>query len=135
MDIVVVRHGIALDREEAAKAAMADSERPLTEKGRRRMKLGARGIAYLVRGTELVVSSPLLRAVETAKIVQRAYEGDVGYVEESALLPDAAPSDLAATLGEAPVAPIVVVVGHEPHLGRFIGWCVTGQAREFLELK
>src|SRR5215471_5096055 len=135
MDIVVVRHGIAVDRDEASRIAMADPERPLTDKGRRRMKRAARGIASLVRGAELVVSSPLLRAVQTAKIVRRAYEGDVGYAEEGALLPDASPSDLAAALSEGPVAPIVVVVGHEPHLGRFIGWAVTGQSREFIELK
>jgi phosphohistidine phosphatase len=134
MDIVVVRHGIAVDRDEAAKTAMADGERPLTEKGRRRMKQSARGIARLVRGAELIVSSPLARAVETAKIVRRAYDDDVGYSEESALLPDAPPSDLASALADGPTAPIVVVVGHEPHLGRFVGWSVTGQAREFVEL-
>jgi phosphohistidine phosphatase len=134
MDIVVVRHGIAVDRDEAAKTAMADAERPLTEKGRRRMKRCARGIARLVPGVERIVSSPLVRAVETARMVRRAYDDDVGFSEEAALLPDAPPSDLGSVLAEGLVAPIVVVVGHEPHLGRFIGWAVTGQAREFVEL-
>jgi phosphohistidine phosphatase len=135
MDIVVVRHGIALERDEAAKLAMADAERPLTEKGRRRMKRSARGVAHLVPAAELVLSSPLVRAAETAKIVRRAYDGDVGYSEDGSLLPDAAPSDLAAALADGPTAPIVVVVGHEPHLGRFVGWALTGQAREFVELE
>ena len=134
MDIVVVRHGVALDREEAVENAISDAERPLTAKGRRRMKAAAKGLAKLSEGAELVFSSPLLRAVQTAKIVCRAFDDDIGYRETDALLPDAEPMELVRVLTEGPSIPAALVVGHEPHLGRWVGWCLAGQATALVEL-
>src|SRR5262252_58417 len=134
MDIVVVRHGIALDREEAAESDISDAERPLTAKGRRRMKKAAKGIARLSEGAELVLSSPLTRAVETAKIVRRAYDDDIGYEETDTLLPDAEPADLVSALTQGPPIPAPLVHGHEPHRGRWVGWCLARQATAFMEL-
>jgi phosphohistidine phosphatase len=134
MDIVVVRHGVALDREEAASLSIEDPDRPLTAKGRRRMKGAAKGIARLARDADLLLSSPLLRAVQTSKILRRAFEDDIGYTETSSLLPDAEPVELARVLSEGPAIPAAVVVGHEPHLGRWLGWCVSGQDRDFVDL-
>lgn len=134
MDIVVVRHGVALDRDEAAENAISDAERPLTAKGRRRMKAAAKGIAKLAEGADLVLSSPLLRAVQTAKIVRRAFDDDIGYAETDALLPDAEPGELVRVLTEGPSIPAALVVGHEPHLGRWVGWCLAGQSAALVEL-
>jgi phosphohistidine phosphatase len=134
MDVFVVRHGVAMDRDEAAESAVADDDRPLTAKGRRRMKAAAKGIARLASGAEFLFSSSLLRATQTAKLVRRAFDDDIGYRELPALLPDAEPADLARVLTEAPSLPSVLVVGHEPHLGRFIGWCLAGQSKELVEL-
>ena len=134
MDIVVVRHGVALDREEAAESAISDAERPLTAKGRRRMKAAAKGLAKLAEGADLVLSSPLVRAVQTAKIVRRAFDDDIGYAETDALLPDAEPGELVRVLSEGPPIPAAVIVGHEPHLGRWVGWCLAGQAAALVEL-
>jgi phosphohistidine phosphatase len=44
MDVIVVRHGVAMDRDEAHEQAIADQDRPLTPKGRRRMKAAARAL-------------------------------------------------------------------------------------------
>ena len=134
MDIVVVRHGVALDRDEAAESAISDADRPLTAKGRRRMKAAAKGLAKLAEGADLVLSSPLVRAVQTAKIVRRAFDDDVGYAETDALLPDAEPGELVRVLSEGPSLPAAVIVGHEPHLGRWVGWCLAGQAATLVEL-
>jgi phosphohistidine phosphatase len=134
MDVIVVRHGVAMDRDEAAEHAIADEDRPLTPKGRRRMKSAARALADLANGAELLFSSSYLRAVQTAKIVRRAFEDDIGYRETPALLPHAEPSELARVLAEGPNMPSVLVVGHEPHLGRFVGWSLAGQAKELVEL-
>src|SRR6478752_2763847 len=134
MDVIVVRHGVAMDRDEAAENAIADEDRPLTPKGRRRMKAAARALADLATGADLLFSSSLLRAVQTAKIVRRAFEDDIGYRETPALLPHAEPSELARVLSEGPAMPVVLVVGHEPHLGRFVGWSLAGQAKDLVEL-
>jgi len=134
MDVIVVRHGVAMDRDEAAEHEIPDEDRPLTPKGRRRMKAAARALADLANGAELLFSSSYLRAVQTAKIVRRAFEDDIGYRETQALLPDAEPTELARILSESPTMPSVLVVGHEPHLGRFIGWSLAGQSKEVVEL-
>jgi phosphohistidine phosphatase len=134
MDVIVVRHGVAMERDEAAEHAIADENRPLTPKGRRRMKAAARALADLANGAELLFSSSYLRAVQTAKIVRRAFEDDIGYRETAALLPHAEPTELARVLGEGPNMPSVLVVGHEPHLGRFVGWSLAGQSKELVEL-
>ena len=134
MDVVVVRHGIAIEREDAAENAISDAERPLTAKGRRRMKKAAKGLSRLSKGAELVLSSPLLRAIETAKIVRRAFDDDIGYGETDALLPDAEPAELVRALTQGPPIPAALVVGHEPHLGLWVGWCLAGQATALVEL-
>src|SRR4051812_25354197 len=118
MDVIVVRHGVAMDRDEAHEQAIADQDRPLTPKGRRRMKAAARALSELANSAELVFSSSYVRAVQTAKIVRRAFEDDIGYRETPALLPHAEPNELAQVLAEGPAMPSVLVVGHEPHLGR-----------------
>ncbi|HEX4339088.1 MAG TPA: histidine phosphatase family protein [Polyangiaceae bacterium] len=134
MDVIVVRHGIAMDRDEAADSAIPDEERPLTAKGRRRMKEAARGVARLARGAELVLSSSLLRARQTAKLVRRAFDDDIGYRETATLEPGAEPLELARELTSVPLLPSVLIVGHEPHLGRFVDWSLAGQSKELVEL-
>src|SRR5581483_4568091 len=108
MDVIVVRHGVAMDRDEAAEHAISDEDRPLTPKGRRRMKKAAKGLAELANGAEVLFSSSYLRAVQTAKIVRRAFEDDIGYVETPALLPHAEPAELARVLSGPPAMPCVL---------------------------
>ena len=86
MDLLVIRHGIAEDRETFAATGADDRQRPLTDKGRRRLREAVPGLHAAVPGVELVASSPLVRAVQTAKIVARAYRLPV--VEIAELEPD-----------------------------------------------
>jgi phosphohistidine phosphatase len=134
MDIIVIRHAVALEREEAHAQAILDWDRPLTPVGRFRMKRTARGLSRTAPGVVSLFTSPLRRAVETARIVRKAY-GGVEVLETPTLLPDAEPTDLAQLLSESAAESPVAVVGHEPHLSRFVGWCVALNARVLLELK
>ena len=74
MRLVVVRHADAGDREAFAKTGKSDDLRPLSEKGRKQMKGASKGLRALVPGADLIVTSPLTRAVQTAKIVAVAYD-------------------------------------------------------------
>jgi phosphohistidine phosphatase len=56
MHLLVIRHGLAGDREEFAKTGRPDDERPLTPKGRRRMRRNARGLRTLVPGLDLLAT-------------------------------------------------------------------------------
>lgn len=130
MDVLVVRHGTALDKEEAASRFMPDDDRPLTKKGRSRTKRVAKVLAKRVPNVTGLLTSPLLRAAETAEIVGAA----IGLEPErtNALLPGAAEDHLVRVLEKKSGA--VAVVGHEPHLSRWIGWALTGESRSIVAL-
>jgi phosphohistidine phosphatase len=134
MDIVVIRHAIAMDREEAFARAILDRDRPLSAEGRVKMKRAARGIARSAPGVVSLLTSPFRRAMETARIVQRAY-GGIAVLETPALLPDAEPIELAELLSESAPGSPVAVVGHEPHLTRFMGWSIAEDGPVLLELR
>ena len=74
MDLLVIRHAIAMDRDEFAETGQPDSERPLTDFGRRRMRKNARGLRAIVDTPEVIGTSPYPRAAETAEIVADAWE-------------------------------------------------------------
>ena len=68
MQLYLVRHGIAVDGGEA----MPDGSRGLTDKGRRRFHRTARAFGKLGHKLDLILTSPLVRAVQTAEILAGA---------------------------------------------------------------
>ena len=138
MRIVVVRHAIAVAPEQFVSDDRPDEARPLTAKGRRRMRRAARGLRRLVPQLDVIAASPLRRAQETAEIVAAAYrrhgEREVP-TTLAALVPDAALAETRDWLDAQPATATVALVGHEPHLSRLIGWLLTGTDRALGELK
>jgi phosphohistidine phosphatase len=138
VDVLVLRHAAALDKDEAKERGVPDAERPLTKAGRRRMKRVARGLALSVPNLSAIFSSPWGRAVETAKLLRARFKG-LRNVETNALLPDAEPEALARCLAECLAGSAggssVAVVGHEPHLGEWVSWCLTGPHSSGVELR
>ena len=134
--VLVVRHAIAEDREAFAKRARGESDgaRPLTREGRRRFEQGAKGLVSLVPKVDALATSPLTRAIETAEILAGHYKG-LKLVRLSALAPGKAPGLTLEWLREQPTGRTVAVVGHEPHLGEFVSWCLSGLRESFVELK
>jgi phosphohistidine phosphatase len=134
MQLLIIRHAIAEDRDAFARTGQPDSERPLTDFGRRRMRRNARGLRRLTRRPDVLASSPYVRAAETASIVADVL--DIRSVETvEALTPDHHPRDLAEWLGQQGDDDIVAVVGHEPHLGGLLTWFMTGREESSVELK
>jgi phosphohistidine phosphatase len=114
MDCVLLRHGIAVEREEWEGK---DVDRPLTEKGKRRVREVADGLKWLDVQLTHVLSSPLLRAIETAKIVHRSLRvGSAVHIVDE-LLPGAPPDRILSILHDLPPESCVLCVGHEPQLG------------------
>ena len=114
MDCVLLRHGIAVERDEWEGP---DADRPLTERGAKRVAQVAGGLKRLDVQPTHVLSSPLIRAIETAKIAHSSLgaRSAVQIVDE--LLPDAPPDRLLSFLRDLPPESCVLCVGHEPHLG------------------
>ena len=124
MDCVLLRHGIAVERDEWEGP---DADRPLTEKGKRRVREVAAGLSRLDVQPTHVLSSPLIRAIETAKIAHSSLRvrSVVHIVDE--LLPDAPPDRLLSILHDLPLESSVLCVGHEPHLGMVASVMLVGK--------
>lgn len=134
MHLIVIRHAIAMERDEHALTGRPDSDRPLTDWGRRRMRKNARGLQRIAPPPDLVATSPWLRAADTAAVVAETL--GVERVETvDALLPDHPPDALADWLNARADLQTVAVVGHEPHLGALVTWLLGGGAASRVEFK
>jgi phosphohistidine phosphatase len=134
MDLLVVRHAIAEDREAFAKSGRDDAERPITAVGRRKFERGARGLRQLVDSIDLLATSSLVRAIETGAILQEVY-GIARAARLAELAPDADPASLDPWLRRQNRHGLVAVVGHEPHLSSLIEHLLTGRRMGFVDLK
>jgi phosphohistidine phosphatase len=134
MYLLVIRHAVAMDKEEFAHTGRSDDERPLTAAGKKEMARVARGLRALVPKLDALAPSPLVRARETAAIVGRAYRMKVGAATRS-LEPDAKPTSFGRWLATHRKTATVAVVGHEPHLGALVTWLLAGVDERRVELK
>ncbi len=93
------------------------------------MKKIARGLAVIFPKTDTIMSSPLLRAVETALRLGRRYKGHSAVETTDALLPGADP---AATIEliRSIAGRRAILVGHEPHLSATLA-ALTGVLIDF----
>jgi phosphohistidine phosphatase len=131
MQLLIVRHGIAEDRE--TWAPRDDALRPLTAEGKKKMKEAAKGVHAIVPRVDVLATSPLTRALQTAAIMAKIYEkGEPAVVD--ALAPGQRPPAVASWLRAQATQRIVAVVGHEPGLGALASWLAAGTERSFLEL-
>jgi phosphohistidine phosphatase len=132
MELLIVRHGPAGEKEDWKKTGRPDSERPLTADGRRKTAAAARGLRELA-SAGLVLTSPWKRARQTAEFVAKQLGAPLEESEE--LLPDGSYRALVETLLASKMERLAIV-GHEPHLSGFITWLLTGgDDRPVLALK
>lgn len=113
MKLYFLRHGVAADA-----GPTGDAERPLTPEGVERMRREARGMRRLDIRLDVLLTSPLVRARQTAEITGRelgakARQADV-------LAPGCDIAQLIDLLGAERVAERVMVVGHEPDFSTMI---------------
>jgi phosphohistidine phosphatase len=119
MDLYIVRHGIAIDREDPK--SPPDSERYLTPEGMDKTKEVAKGIAALGLSPDLLVSSPYVRAMQTAEIFANALEYSKSKIRQSnALLPGAEPLVFFRELAKDKQSSTVFCFGHAPHVDELI---------------
>ena len=126
MRIYILRHAIA---EDSAKGG--DEKRALTEEGSKKMRDAAAGFARLDPAIDLIYSSPLVRAIETAEIVARAiqYPRKVEILEE--LSPGHTPESVAQKLKSVKKAQGIILSGHEPNCGQLASFFIGNGAVEF----
>jgi phosphohistidine phosphatase len=112
--LYIVRHGIAADR---GAEYPDDAKRPLTEEGVSRFQKIVAGLAELEVELGLVLTSPLVRARQTADLLSKGLGGHPPVIETKALMPGAAYKELLTELGRHARLDGIALVGHEPHLG------------------
>lgn len=132
--LYILRHGIAAARPVSGRAK--DSDRPLTAEGRQKVRRVARAMAKLDLGIELIVSSPFVRARQTAELVAEALRLRDKVQLCEPLTPQGEVKDLIAYLKALePPADNVLLVGHEPYLSGLISLLVSGRRGLSLNLK
>jgi phosphohistidine phosphatase len=117
MRVVVFRHGIAQDRAEPD--GPPDAERALTPKGIRRTRRAAVGLAALDVAPDVILTSPLLRARQTAEIAARALGCD-DLRESPALAIGSRVDGVFDLLAGLADRGAVLCVGHAPQLDLFL---------------
>ncbi len=128
MRLLVLRHGIA----HAESADGTDASRPLTELGITRTADAVRGLARLGERPDAILTSPRLRAAQTADIA--ALEWDI-HAEQLPELGEASISDIIDALAGR-TEPTIMIVGHEPTFSGLVETLCTGTStRRFVVLK
>jgi phosphohistidine phosphatase len=127
MNCYFLRHGIAVDPQAWHGT---DDDRPLTPDGEKRMEREARAIADLDLDVDTIVTSPLLRARQTAEIVADRLRVRKGLVEDSRVAHGFDADSVAAILIERDHAASVMFVGHEPAMSATVGRLVGGASVE-----
>ena len=115
MKLILIRHA----------DASTDDPRSLTDAGREQHTRVARALGRMGIAVDRLLSSPLLRARQTAEITAKALEFGGAVEETPALGDDFTVEGLLERLAAIPAEATVACVGHEPHLGRFAGALLT----------
>lgn len=120
MDLLIVRHAIAFERNQHR--WREDAQRPLSPAGIRRAHKAAAGLQALVAVPDRLLTSPLLRAKQTARILTEV----AGWPESREcreLSPEEPPVALLDLLGRQH-GDLIAVVGHQPGLGLLLATCL-----------
>ena len=112
--LFLIRHGVA---EERGDAWPDDAKRPLSEDGIERFQRSARGLARLDVWIDVVLTSPLVRARQTADIVASAFDPRPSIITIESLAPGGSYASLVADLEKHGRKTRIALVGHEPGIG------------------
>jgi phosphohistidine phosphatase len=131
MKLYLMRHGLAIERG----IYLEDGDRPLTDLGKKKTAQVSQHLQKLELRFELIVTSPLVRAQQTAEILHHQ-----SLSRDLEISPHLAPEgDLSRFLTElvsyAKPEASLIAVGHQPDLGNWAEMLIYGQVREVIVLK
>ena len=125
MILNIVRHGLAVDRTDPK--SPPEAERPLTAKGVQKTRAAALGLKELKAKPDALITSPFVRAAQTAEIFAEALGFPAAKIRVSdALKPAANPADIIKEVSHLK-AKEVMCVGHAPHLDQLIAQLAGGR--------
>ena len=134
MNLYILRHGIAVERGTPGYAK--DADRPLTPEGERKLQLIAEAMQALELNFDRILSSPYLRARQTAEVVAETYDAHKQLDFSDSLVPDGSTQQLVELLNRLRPSPeSVLLVGHEPYLSGLVSLLVAGKENFCVVLK
>ena len=133
MNLYIVRHAIAVDR--GTEGYEDDSQRPLTDAGSKKMKKIAKGIHRFGIELDAILTSPYVRARDTAKILAERYSMEDKVYFSDNLIPPGNFESLVFEIHEKYDFANLALVGHEPMLSSLISWLTTGEKDARILLK
>jgi phosphohistidine phosphatase len=133
MNLYIVRHAIAVER--GTPGYEEDGQRPLTDAGRRKMKKIVKGLSQLDLDLDLILSSPYVRARDTAKILAGEYKLKGKVALSDNLIPPGNFEKLIEEIHQKYNVNNLALVGHEPMLSSLVSWLTTGNTDLRLTLK
>ncbi|MBI2840265.1 MAG: phosphohistidine phosphatase SixA [Acidobacteria bacterium] len=128
MDIFIMRHGIAEDSSPGG-----DSQRQLTPEGIARIEEVAAALAILDVCPDRILSSPLVRARQTAEIISRSVSRRTELLGE--LSPGYQPDDVCGRLAKMEEVESVMLVGHQPNCSELVSYLLGGSSSFGVEFK
>jgi len=132
MLLYLVRHGVAIDRSDPK--SPPEAERPLTAKGVQKTRAAALGLSFLGAKPDVLITSPYVRAVQTAEIFAEALGFPPEKVRVSeALRPAENPAEIVKEVLKVR-AKEVACFGHAPHVDSVVAYG-SGARSAFTELK
>lgn len=129
-ELYLIRHGVAAERGEAWPD---DTKRPLTDEGVRRLREIAAGFVEIGVSFDVMLTSPLVRASQTAEIIAAGLEPHPPIVITAALSPGGTYAAVVDELAKQARRGSIALVGHEPGIGALAARLIG--SRQPLEFK
>jgi phosphohistidine phosphatase len=133
MRIYLIRHGNAVDP--GTPSYDEDSQRPLTERGRDKMNKIASALKKMKVKPDLIVSSPYVRARQTAEILAKVMKYKKSIMFSEALVPITDADELVGEINEKYTVDELVLVSHEPCISNLIGTLTANNPNICINIK
>jgi phosphohistidine phosphatase len=133
MKLYLMRHGIAHDS--ADSGVEVDSQRPLTAEGREKITRIAQALANLGLKPDLILSSPYVRAEQTATILAKEFGRKKNLRFSDLLIPTGKADAILSEIVKSYLVNELFIVGHEPCLSLLISALATVNADLAIQMK
>ena len=133
MRIYLIRHSNAVDP--GTPGYDEDSQRPLTERGRDKMNKIASALTKMKVKPDLIVSSPYVRARQTAEILAKVMKYKKSIMFSDALIPMTDADELIGEINEKYTVDELVLVSHEPCISNLIGTLTANNPNICINIK
>lgn len=132
LELYMIRHGPA---GKTMEDGINDDKRPLTKKGNEKMKDIAKALRDQKISFDMILTSPLLRSMETAEIVNDYCGATKEVTITDLLIPGASCNNLIKFLNKFKEAKRIAIIGHEPFLSSFASYCISKNMTSLMKLK